>query len=230
MRAQKEDILMSPSSDVVAYEHGSVSDDRTERLRRYWDEFAPKFDREMRFWERVLFGDGRRWACSQARGEVLEVAVGTGRNFPFYPPAVRLTGIELSPAMLALARRRADELGREVELQVADAQALAFPTSAFDTVVCTLSLCGIPDDRKAVHEMKRVLRPGGRLLILDHVRSHLLPVRTVQRLLEPLEQRFHHESLLRRPLDHVLAEGFEIERHERLKWGVVERVVARKPS
>jgi len=221
---------MKPSSHVLAHEHGSVSDDRTERVQRYWDEFAPKFDREMRFWERVLFGDSRPWVCSQARGEVLEVAVGTGRNFPFYPPGVRLTGVELSPAMLALARRRADELGREVELQVADAQALAFADQRIDTVVCTFSLCGIPDDRKAVREMKRVLRPGGRLLLVDHVRSHLLPVRIVQHLLEPLEQRFHQESLLRRPFDHVLAEGLVIERQERLKWGIVERVVARKPA
>lgn len=202
----------------------------TERVRRYWEEFAPKFDREMRFWEAVLFGDGRRWVCSQARGEILEVAIGTGRNLPFYPEGARITGIELSPAMLQIARQRAGELHREVDLQVADAQALPFPDERFDTVVCTMSLCGIPDDRQAVGEMKRVLRPSGRLLLLDHVRSHLLPVRAVQRLLEPVERRFHKESLLRRPLDHVKAEGFAIERQERSKLGIVERLVACKPT
>jgi ubiquinone/menaquinone biosynthesis C-methylase UbiE len=217
---------MRRSPAVLVPDRGPVPDDRT----RYWDAYAPTFDREISFWERVLFGDSRLWACSRARGEVLEVAVGTGRNFPFYPPGVRLTAVELSPAMLALARRRADELGLRVALQVADAQALPFPDQRFDTVVCTLSLCAIPDDRTAVREMKRVLRSGGRLLLVDHVRSHLLPVRAVQRLLEPLEQRLHQESLLRRPFDHVLADGFEIERDERLKWGIVERVVARKPS
>ena len=69
---------------------------------------------------------GRQWTCSRARGEVLEIALGTGRNLPHYPPGVRLTGIELSPAMVELARRRAVELNMEADLRVGDAQTLAF--------------------------------------------------------------------------------------------------------
>jgi ubiquinone/menaquinone biosynthesis C-methylase UbiE len=125
----------------------------------------------------VLFVDGRHWVCSQAEGEVLEIAAGTGRNLRHYPPGVRLTAIELSPAMLELARREATALGREADLRVGDAQALEFPDESFDTVVRTLSLCTIPDDRAAVGEVRRVLRPGGRFLLLAHVRS---PVRAVR--------------------------------------------------
>jgi hypothetical protein len=146
-----------------------VSDKRVQRLRRYWDRNARNYDKQIAFWERRLFSDGRRWVCSQASGEVLEVAIGTGRNLPYYPQGIHLTGIEFSPAMLALARQRADELGLNVDLRVGDAQALDLPDARFDTVVCTLSLCAIPDDRQAVAEMWRVLRPGGRLLLLDHV-------------------------------------------------------------
>jgi ubiquinone/menaquinone biosynthesis C-methylase UbiE len=146
-----------------------VSDRRTQRLRRYWDRHARKYDKQMAFWERRLFGDGRQWVCAQASGEVLEVAIGTGRNLPYYPPGIRLTGIEFSPQMLQLARRQAEQLGRDVDVRLGDAQALDFPDASFDTVVCTLSLCAIHDERRAIAEMWRVLRPGGRLLLLDHV-------------------------------------------------------------
>jgi ubiquinone/menaquinone biosynthesis C-methylase UbiE len=114
------------------------------------------------------------------------VAVGTGRNLAIYPADVRLTGIDLSPRMLDRARDRAAALGRDVELRVADAQDLPFADEVFDTVVCTLGLCSIPDERAAVREMHRVLRPGGRLLLLEHVRSPIRAVRIGQELVEPL--------------------------------------------
>jgi ubiquinone/menaquinone biosynthesis C-methylase UbiE len=202
----------------------------TERIRRIWEKQAPRYDRNMALWDKILFGDGRRWVCSRARGEVLEVAIGTGRNLAFYPEGVRLTGIDLSPTMLQLARDRARELGIEVDLREGDAQDLPFPDESFDTVVCTLSLCNIPDARKAVAEMKRVLRPGGRLLLLDHVRAASGVVRAFQRVLEVVTVRLEGEHLLRRPLDHVRAEGFRIEEQQRYKMGIVERLSARRPG
>ena len=202
----------------------------TKRVLRLYEKEAPKYDRQMRFFEWLLFGSGREWVCSQAEGEVLEIAVGTGRNLPYYLDGVRLSGVELSPAMLEIARTRAREVGREIDLRVGDAQALEFPDESFDSVVCTLSLCTIPDDRAAVAEVRRVLRPGGRFLLLEHVRSPLLPIRTAERLLEPLMLRFEADHLTREPLEHLRAEGFAIERLERSKLGIVERVAARKPA
>jgi ubiquinone/menaquinone biosynthesis C-methylase UbiE len=202
----------------------------TERTRRIWEKQAPRYDRSIAFWEKILFGDGRRWVCSRARGEVLEVAIGTGRNLAFYPKGIRLTGIDLSPAMLELARERAGELGLDADLREDDAQDLPFPDESFDTAVCTLSLCNIPDDRKAVDEMKRVLRPSGRLLLLDHVRAASRLGRAVQRVLEVVMVPLEGEHLLRRPLEHVQAEGFEVEQRERYKAGIVERLSARRPG
>jgi ubiquinone/menaquinone biosynthesis C-methylase UbiE len=204
--------------------------DRSERLRRYWDQHARSFDRQMAFFERVLFGDGRQWVCSQAVGEVLEVAVGGGRNLPFYPDGIRLTGIDFSPQMLRLAQRQAEQLGRQVELRLGDAQALELPDACFDTVVCTLSLCAIPDERQAIAEMRRVLRPGGRLLLLDHVAGAPRWVRAIQWLLERVTVPLGAEHLRRRPLLQVQAQGFQVEQQQRYKLGIVERQVARKPA
>jgi SAM-dependent methyltransferase len=213
---------------VRAPSHIDVTSEATERQRRVWDKRAPAYDRSMALVEKLLLGDGRAWVCSRASGDVLEVAVGTGRNFPFYPGGVRLTGIELSRQMFAIARRQAEALGRRIDVLEADAQTLPFADAAFDTIVCTLSLCSIPDDRRAVIEMKRVLRPGGQLLLLDHVPSTTRFWRGVQRVLEKLTLR-EGEHLLRRPLEHLRAEGFEIERAERMKAGITERISARKP-
>jgi len=141
---------------------------------------------------------------------------------------VRLTGIDITPATLGIARRRARELDRDIDLSEGDAQALEFPDARFDTVVSTLALCSIPDPRRAVAEAKRVLRPGGLFLALEHVRSPAIAVRAGQRLLDPLSVRFGADHLLREPLGPLKREGFEILELERLKWGIVERVAARK--
>jgi len=202
----------------------------TERVRRIQDKEAPRFDRQMGFFERILFEDGREWACAQVRGQVLEIAVGTGRNLPFYADDVDLEGIELSEEMLALARQRAAELGRDVELRSGDAQALDFADRSFDTVIITFALCTIPDDRLALSEAFRVLRPGGLLVLLEHVRSPSRPVRAVQRAIDPFSVRFGADHLVREPLDHLAEVGFEIESVERRKWGIVERVLARRPA
>lgn len=200
----------------------------TERQRQVWDRHARTYDRSMGLLERLLFGDGRVWVCSRASGDVLEVAIGTGRNLPCYPRGIRLTGIDVSEAMLAIARRRAAALGREVDLRQGDAHALPFPDARFDTVVCTFALCSIPDDRRAVADMRRVLRPGGSLLLIDHVPSTTRLWRDIQWLLEQVTLRLEGQHMLRRPLEHVLAEGFEIEAAERSKAGIVERIAARK--
>ena len=202
----------------------------TERVRRIQDRGAAHYDRGISVVERILFGDGRRWVCEQARGRVLELAIGTARNLPYYPADVTLTGVELSPEMLAIGRHRAEQLQRRVDLRLGDAQALELPDESFDSVVCTLGLCTIPDPHRAVAEARRVLRPGGRLLLLEHVRSSVRVVGAIQRLLDPLSVRFAADHLTREPLDHLNAQGFAIERVERSKWGVVERVAARKPG
>lgn len=201
----------------------------TERVRRIMDKEAPRYDRQMNFFDRALFTGGREWLIGGVEGEVLEIAVGSGRNLPLYAQDTKLTAIELSPEMLKLARERADEAPAEVDLRIGDAQALELPDESFDTVVCCLALCTIPDPSRAVREAYRVLRPGGRFRALEHVRSPARLVRGVQRAIDPLSVRFAGDHVVREPLEYLRPAGFEIELLERSKWGIVERVVARRP-
>lgn len=202
----------------------------TERVRALQDKEAPRYDRQMGFFDRALFAGTREWACARVQGRVLEIAVGTGRNLPHHRSDITLTGIELSPEMLKIAQHRAKQLGREADLRLGDAQALDFADASFDSVLCTFALCTIPDDRAAVAEVYRVLRPGGRFSLVEHVRSPIRTVRTVQRAIEPLSVRFTADHLTREPLDHLRPAGFEIEDQQRSKWGIVERLAARKPA
>ena len=132
--------------------------------------------------------------------------------------------------MIAIAQERARALGRPADLRVGDAQALDVPDESVDTVISTLSLCSIPDDRKAVSEVKRVLRPGGRFILMEHVASPLRLVRVFQKALDWIAVRTEGDHLVREPLVHLQAEGFRIDSIERLKWGIVERVATRKAT
>ena len=207
-----------------------MADADLERTRKFWDEFSTRYGRRIERTERLLFPGGREWACSQASGTVLEVAIGTGLNLPFYPPNTAVTGVDLSPGMLAVAQDRARALGIEADLRVGNAEALEFADNSFDTVLCTISLCNIPDYQTAIAEMYRVLQPGGRLILLDHVASDRWWVLLVQRALEQVTLRTTGDYQTRRPLPLVAAAGFSIDHSERSRLGWIERLVAVKPT
>jgi ubiquinone/menaquinone biosynthesis C-methylase UbiE len=198
-------------------------DDRTRRARTEWDEMAPTYDRTA-WLDRFLVGDSRARLCGQASGRTLEVAIGTGLNLGLYPTAVPLTGVDISAGMLGVAAKRAAAEQVSVELVQADAQQLPFGDARFDTVVCTLALCAVPDQAAVVAEMHRVLVPGGRLLLVDHIEYARVPMKWA----EPLRTSRHLAR--RRPLDVVREQGFEIDRLDRLAVGFVDRIVAHRSA
>ncbi|MFD3687179.1 class I SAM-dependent methyltransferase [Nocardiopsis sp. NPDC058631] len=193
-------------------------DERTERVRGDWNRMSQRYERGARAQD-LVFGSTRARLCGRARGRVLEIAVGTGQNLAHYPDGVEVTGVDLSPAMLAHARARASALGLDAVLREGDAQELAFADGAFDTVVCALALCTIPDQRRALDEMYRVLRPGGLLLLVDHVEYTRWPLRL-------REARKEYPRRLPRA---VAAEaGFTVDAHHRTALGLVETVTAHR--
>lgn len=202
----------------------------TARQQQVWDKAAPGYDKQIAFFEKIQFAGGREWLGARARGRVLEVAIGTGLNLPHYPAEATITGIELSPAMLAIARQRAAGLSLDADLREGDAEHLPFDDASFDTAVCALSLCTIPRPAAAIAELRRVLVPGGHLLLLDHIGSTWPPVYAAQWLLEHITIRAAGEHFTRRQLPLVQAAGFQVTETERLKAGTVERIHAVKPA
>ncbi|MEU3020958.1 MULTISPECIES: class I SAM-dependent methyltransferase [unclassified Nocardiopsis] len=194
-------------------------DARTEKVRELWEKRAGGYDAGTRI-EPSSVRRTRRLLCAGARGRTLEVAVGTGTNLRYYPPQVVLTGVDLSPAMLARTRERAAEQGRPIHLVEGDAQRLSFADRSFDTVLCALALCTIPDQERALAEMYRVLVPGGRLLLVDHIEYTRFPFRWRERM------RRHPRRLPRTVAEEV---GFVVGHHDRLMMGLVERLVAHRP-
>lgn len=220
-------------------QHGRAERGRAARLRRRWDRESAGYDRAFTAAERRMFPGVRERLCALAEGRTLEVAVGTGLNLEHFPPAVTArpdgyVGVDQSAGMLDVARSRAARLGLgidpDADLRVGDAQALDLPDAAFDTVVCTFSLCGIADERAALAEMTRVLRPGGLLLLADHVASSAWPVRALQALADAVSVPLAGEHFRRRPMKWVLDRGLAIEEHARTRAGVVELVAARVPA
>ena len=199
----------------------------TRRVGRYYDRLARDYDSWTKGFDRIMLGAGRSRVCSRVRGATLEVAVGTGLNLPFYPPDVTLTGVDVSPAMLSYAQRRAHDLNLAVRLELGDAQVLPFPDEVFETVTSTLFMSTVPDPHLAAGEMRRVLKPGGRVLLLDFARSPITPVRWFEQAVVPVTARSHF-TLVRDPLDYLEAVGFTLEHVDRFRLGIIEEVVARK--
>lgn len=149
---------------------------------------------------------------SGATGNVLEIGIGSGRNLPFYDGRVeRVVGLDPSPRLLSIARKAAGHARVPVDLIRGSAEAIPLPDRSVDTVVMTWTLCSIPDACQALSEMRRVLRPDGRLLFVEHGLAPDERVRQWQHRLDPLWTRI--SCHLDRPMDRLIRDaGFDIER------------------
>jgi ubiquinone/menaquinone biosynthesis C-methylase UbiE len=157
---------------MASHQHPQPDPLAKAELQRRWDILAPNYNKADWIIEHLLgVKHLRRELLARASGDVLEVACGTGSNFPFYNGHTTLTAVDLSPGMLDQARRRANQLDLAVDLQVMDAESLAFPDASFDTVISSLSTCTVPDPVLQLREMARVCRADGRILLIEHGRS-----------------------------------------------------------
>lgn len=145
-----------------------------DELQSEYDSRADGYEQKLWFDQYILgVARLRKQIMSKARGDILDVACGTGLNFPSFPPTSKITAIDLSPHMLQVARQKADQLHLNVDVKMMDAQNLEFADETFDTVVSALSTCTFPDPIQALREMRRVCRAGGQILLLEHGHSSM---------------------------------------------------------
>lgn len=158
-----------------------------DKTRQRYDRLAPWYDGLEGFLEGLIFRRLRKQLWAKAEGaHILEVGVGTGKNFPFYPPGSRMTAIDFSPKMLAQAERKRDRKQIAVDLALQDVQSLPYADNSFDTVIASFVFCSVPQPRKGLKELYRVLKPGGQLLLLEHVLSSNKTKAALMNLLNPL--------------------------------------------
>lgn len=181
----------------------SVSGDK---IRQRYDRLAPWFDSLEGFLEGLIFRRLRKKLWSMADGQhILEVGVGTGKNFGFYPENARMTAIDFSPKMLEQAKRKQTRQQIDVHLDLMDVQSLCYADNSFDTVVASFVFCSVPQPRKGLKELYRVLKPGGQLLLLEHVLSSNKVMAKLMNLLNPLVVRLIGANINRQTVKNVQA-------------------------
>ncbi len=181
--------------------------------------FASIYDRMMASGERSFMREIREEIAGGARGRVLEIGAGTGANFPYYNDhAEEIFAAEPDPYMLQRAKRRAEKVGRPIELRQASAENLPFDDASFDTVVSTLVMCSVGDPLLALSEVRRVLKPSGELRMYEHVRYEYAFGAFWQDLITPVWRWVGAGCHPNRDIASAVREvGFEFERIELTK-------------
>lgn len=204
-------------------------DKATRVARKRYDRFAVFYDASEAVMERLWFRRWRKLLWSKAEGpRILEVGVGTGKNLPYYPPDVEMTAIDFSSKMLKRAIKMAAKQGTKVHLQQMDVQDLEFEDDTFDTVICSCVFCSVPDPVRGLREVRRVCKPGGKVVLLEHVRSANPIMAMLMDLANPLVVRMFGPNINRRTVGNVIKSGLVVEKVTGLRIRVFKLIEAKK--
>jgi ubiquinone/menaquinone biosynthesis C-methylase UbiE len=204
-----------------------MSDDKAEAKR--YDRVAWRYDLLESPMEKMFFSKLRKEMLPGVSGKVLEVGVGTGKNLPYYPEGLDLTGIDISTKMLEKALQRAEALGIKVDLRVMDVEDLQFPDATFDFIVVTFVFCSTTDPVKGLRELARVLKNDGTVLLLEHVRSQNRVLGKLMDWFNPIARRLFGPNINRRTVENIEKAGLEVVSVESKGPEILKKIVARRP-
>jgi len=178
--------------------------------------------------EIFLYGKWRKESLSSLKGKVLEVGVGTGRNLKYYPEGSSVTGIDISEGMLEKAREKSSGMQNIILLPM-DAENMEFSDNTFDYVVTTFVLCSVPDPVKALKEMRRVLKPSGELIAIEHMRSSNNLISRFETLINPIMFSIIGDEVTRDTVGNIRKAGFTIREEKNLAFKDVFKKIRASP-
>lgn len=160
-----------------------------------------------------------------AQGEVLEIGIGTGVNLEFYPEDVSVTGIDFSPKMLEKARKKADKLTQNINILEMDVERLDFADDSFDTVVATCVFCSVPNPIQGLKEVRRVTKPSGKIILLEHMRSGNEFIGKIMDMLNPIGLHIVGANINRMTMDNIKKAGLELIHQELIMTSIVKKLI-----
>lgn len=193
-----------------------------------WDRASRSYD-WMTWAEVRRFGDAKRRMFARMTGRCFMVAAGTGADFQFFPAGLTVTAIDLSPKMVERARKKAWRYDGVLDVRLMDVTTLEFPDASFDTAVTSFTFCSVPDPIAGLCEVYRCLKPDGRLLMFEHVRSRIGPIAIAQDLMTPFSRRFGPD-MNRDTVRNVVSAGFRVLREENAYLDIVKAIEAVKEN
>jgi len=203
-----------------------MNSDRTAKTQARYDRIAPIYDLMEAVVERLAFKHWREklWTHLEG-GRVLEVGAGTGKNFRYHPGEAEVTAIDISESMLARAKERRQTSSADVDLTLMDAQRLGFADATFDSAVATFVFCSVPDPVWGLKEINRVVKPGGKVILLEHVRVDAPIVGPLMDLFDPLVVRLIGPHINRHTVANVRQADLTIQRVEELVAGGLVKLI-----
>ncbi len=207
----------------------NIDEKATSDIRKRYDRIAGIYDLFEGMMEHSNYNNWRKLLWSKVEGDdILEIGVGTGKNFPFYPDDRKITAIDFSEKMLERARQKTLSDKTEVKLLRMDVQDMEFGDNSFDTVVGTFVFCSVPDPIQGLEEVKRVVKPDGKVLLLEHVLSANRVIAGLMNMVNPIVVRIMGPNINRKTVENVSRSGLQVENVIDLAFGIFKLIEARK--